>query len=541
MTQAQGGATLRQILMSLGDDVVEMKVAPAGLDVEVHDVVILDPEDPADLRPGDLALVVGARGRAAVPSVRAAAAAGAAAVAVKAGPASAGSSRSDPLTAAASDAGIALLAVAAEVRWNQFQALAQSVLAGAKVSTDADAGEVLGDLFGLAQTIATVTGGSVSIEDTASRVLAYSSTGDEVDELRRLSVLGRQGPEPYLKMLREWGVYQRLRSGEDVVRIAERPELGIRERLAVGIRAGSRPLGTIWVARGDEPLAERAEHALTGAARVAAMHLVRRQHEPDVSSRFRENLLSGLLDGRMDAESVADQIGADPAAPATVIAFHLTEHGQADRSQVELLRAEMMHLIAVYAAAFRRSALVTPLDARTYVLLPDLGADGASRAARTFALDVARTARRDLKVAVQAAVGSVVPRLADARVSRTEADRVLDAIALDPEAPVAALEDVRADVLLAELAALLADRPTVRDPRVSALRTHDTEHGGGLADSVLAYLDALGDVRAAAAALAVHPNTVRYRVRRAAEVSGIDLTDPKQRLVTHIQLKLVTL
>ncbi|MGH3949210.1 MAG: PucR family transcriptional regulator [Pseudonocardiaceae bacterium] len=543
MTEPSASATLRQILMSLGEDVLEMQIAPAGLDVAVHDVVICDPEDAPDLRAHDLALVVGARGRAAVASLRAAAACGAAAIAAKVDPSQRRGKLADPLLSAASDAGIALLTVPADVRWGQLEALVKGVLASAQVNADADAGEVLGDLFGLASTIATVTGGSVSIEDSASRVLAYSSTGDEVDELRRLSILGRQGPEPYVTMLREWGVYQRLRSGEDVVRIAERPELGIRERLAVGIHAGNRPLGTIWVAEGDEPLAGRAEHALAGAARVAAMHLVRRQHEPDVSLRFRENLLAGLLDGRMDAESVADQIGANPDAPAVVIGFSLAEQHHTDRSQLELLRAEMINLISVHAAAYRRSALVTPLDGRTYVLLPGLGASGGRgqahrRSVLGFAKDVVMAARRDLRTPAQAAAGSIVDKLADARTSRTESDRVLDAIAGEPDSPVASLEDVRADVLLAETAELLHANPAVRDPRVTALREHDARHGGGLADSLLAYLDALGDVRAASSALGVHPNTVRYRIRRAGEISGIDLADPKQRLFAQIQLSL---
>src|SRR4051812_26879254 len=55
--------------------------------------------------------------------------------------------------------------------------------------------EVLGtDLYGIAQTLATLTRGMVSIEDDRSRVLAYSASDDTADELRRLSILGREGP-----------------------------------------------------------------------------------------------------------------------------------------------------------------------------------------------------------------------------------------------------------------------------------------------------------------------------------------------------------
>lgn len=203
--------SLRHILIALGDPLVELQVAPGGLEVDVRDVVIMDPDDPPDVAQGDLALVIGARGRAALPLIRAAGRAKAAAVAVK--------ESSKALEQAAVDAGVALLEVRPEVRWGHLESLAKGVL-----TTTTDDGEVLGDLFALAQTIATLTGGIVSIEDTASRVLAYSRSSDEVDELRRLSILGRQGPEPYLKMLREWGVYNLLRSGEEVVRIDERPD-----------------------------------------------------------------------------------------------------------------------------------------------------------------------------------------------------------------------------------------------------------------------------------------------------------------------------
>lgn len=140
---------------------------------------------------------------------------------------------------------------------------------------------------------------------------------------------------------------------------------------------------------------------------------------------------------------------------------------------------------------------------------------------------------------VRAALGGVVPRLSDAAASRGDADRVLATMARGrwPE-PVASLADVRADVLLSEVLAYLADQPRIRDPRLAELIAHDAEHGGILVPAVLAYLDAFGDVRAAARALNIHPNTVRYRVRRAAEVSGISLADPAQRLLTELQLRL---
>jgi DNA-binding PucR family transcriptional regulator len=519
--------SLRHILSTLGEPLVEVLTAPQGLGVQVEDVVIVDPEDPPDTHSSDLVLIIGARGRAAMPAIRAAGRSQAAAVAVKGG---------KTLAEAATEAGVALLEVRPEARWEQVEALARGVVDAARVGGETETGELLGDLFSLAQTIATLTGGLVSIEDTANRVLAYSRAGDEVDELRRLSILGREGPEHYLAMLREWGVYQRLRAGEGIVRIDERPDLGIRRRIAAGIHAGSETLGTIWIQEGSQPLSEQAEVALLGASRTLAPQLIRHRTLPSPELRLREDLLVSLLDGRLDSESVADDIGADPARPALVVAFALAREGANTGRQ--LRRAELVNLISVHTAAYRRSALVSVIGSRVYALLPDLPEHGEARVL-TLAKDIVGAAKRHLDVPVRAALGGVVPRLSESAASRADADRVLETMARGHwQADVASLADVRCEVLLSEVLTFLGAQPRIRDPRLTELVAHDAEHSGILVPSLLAYLDAFGDVRRAAGRLNIHPNTLRYRVRRATEVSGIDLDDPAQRILTQLQLRL---
>ncbi|GLU46871.1 PucR family transcriptional regulator [Nocardiopsis ansamitocini] len=530
------GVPLRQLLLAVGEPVVDVLSAPRGLDVTVGDVVILDPEEEAVAGPGDLVLLIGVRGRAAARLVRVAARLGATAVAVKVD----GPAETALLRSLAADAGAALLAVRPELRWEQLQALCRSVVDDARLGRDTDLGEAAGDLFSLAQTIATLTGGLVSIEDAASRVLAYSG-GEDADELRRRSVLGRQGPEPYLALLRDWGVFAKLRGGEEVVRIDEHPELGIRRRLAVGIHAGSQPLGTIWVQEGALALTAQAEEALLGAARMTALHLVRQRTELTAGLRLREDLLAGLLEGRVEPMALADSVtvNAEHAVVMLVFTLRTGEDGQlADRSAAELNRRQMTSLISVHAAAYRREALVTTLGTRVYVLLPALARRTAEASVVALARKIVGAAGRLLGVRVQGAVGSMVDSLADVRGSRTEADRVLDAMGRDLEMDVATISDVRARVLVGETLALLRADPRLRDPRVTRLVAHDTAHGSELVASLIAYLDFFGDVRGAASRLHVHPNTLRYRVRRAETVSGVDLSDPNERLFTQLQLLL---
>ncbi len=58
------------------------------------------------------------------------------------------------------------------------------------------------------------------------------------------------------------------------------------------------------------------------------------------------------------------------------------------------------------------------------------------------------------------------------------------------------------------------------------------------AASVVAWLDAVGNVGEAAQRLTVHPNTLKYRLRRARELFGLDLDDPDVRLSCWLQLRL---
>ena len=527
---------LRQLLCAVGEPLVDVLAAPGGFDVPVRDVVIVDPDEDCGPRCADLVLVIGARGRSAERIVRTAARAGAAAVAVKVEDAR----DTRVLRSTAEDGEVALLGVRPEVRWEQLESLARSALDEARWAAESDGAEATGDLFALAQTVATLTGGIVSIEDAASRVLAYSRSDDEVDELRRLSILGRRGPEPYLARLREWGVYERLRSGEEVVGVAARPELGIRRRMAVGVRAGRQPLGTIWVQEAGRPLADRAEQALLGAARVASLQLVRQRSETSAAPRFRENLLAGLLDGRLEAAEVAGSIGADPARPAAVVVFAPVPGGQ-DRAELEFRRSETAGLVSVHAAAHRRSALVTTAGSRVRVLLPDLPDDSgrAASAARTLAEEVVAATRAHPPARVRAGVGSVVAELGEVPLSRSEADRVLDAVDHDGGAEIAGIDDVRARVLVDDVLTVLGEQDRFRDPRLERLAEHDAA-GGQLAASLLAYLEEFGDVRRASRRLHVHPNTLRYRLRRARGIAGIDLDDPCERLNAHLQLLLAS-
>jgi DNA-binding PucR family transcriptional regulator len=89
---------------------------------------------------------------------------------------------------------------------------------------------------------------------------------------------------------------------------------------------------------------------------------------------------------------------------------------------------------------------------------------------------------------------------------------------------------------LRDLAAARGDKPT---GAVARLVDYDDRHRSNLVGTLRAWLDSFGDVVEAADSVFVHQNTFRYRLRRVAEVGGIDLADPDQRFAAMLQLRVL--
>jgi hypothetical protein len=93
---------------------------------------------------------------------------------------------------------------------------------------------------------------------------------------------------------------------------------------------------------------------------------------------------------------------------------------------------------------------------------------------------------------------------------------------------------VRADALLPER--VLAGDEGARQELLTAVYRPLVEAGDVLLETVSAYLDSGGALEATARALFVHANTVRYRLRRVADVCGETPTEPRGAFTLRVAL-----
>lgn len=522
------GVGLGQLLLALDATLVSLVDAPRGLDLPVGSAALIDSDDvrlglAAAAGSADVFFLLGVaddealrwvdkQTRERIPV----------AIFVK--------EPSNALVAKAVAAGSAVVAVDPRARWERLYQLVNHVLEhhGDRAHAMDDSGT---DLFGLAQSLADRIHGMVSIEDAQSHVLAYSASNDEADELRRLSILGRAGPPEHLEWIGQWGIFDALRSGTEAVRVDERPELGLRPRLAIGIHqpatdARHPPVfaGTIWVQRGSQPLADDAEEMLRGAAVLAARVMWRLAARPSTHTRRVQQLL-GLADEPADATAIARELGLATDTTAALIGW--------DAADSSAGHTRLADVIALSASAFRRDAQVASNGSRTYVLLPQT----QNRSVTSWVRGTIGAMRAELGVQLRAAIAAPVAGLTGAAAARIEVDRVLDSAERHPISfgQVTSLAEARTAVLVDEIVTLIGGDERLIDPRIVQLGDDDPV----LAETLRTYLDAFGDIAAAAQALRVHPNTVRYRVRRIEKLLSTSLADPDVRLLFSLGLRIL--
>jgi DNA-binding PucR family transcriptional regulator len=76
--------------------------------------------------------------------------------------------------------------------------------------------------------------------------------------------------------------------------------------------------------------------------------------------------------------------------------------------------------------------------------------------------------------------------------------------------------------------ALPIENPLIR------LRSYDLAQGTNLVHTLRTWLAENGDTTATAAALSLHPNSLRYRIRRVQEIGKMNLDDADVRALTHV-------
>lgn len=387
------------------------------------------------------------------------------------------------------------LAEANERQGETLEALQRSIAIHERLTDVAASGH---GREGIARAVHELTGYPVAIEDRYGNLRAWA---------------GPNRPDPYPKdpAARREQLLRRalhrgapIRDGGRVVAVA-RPQHDV-----VGVLVLVDPAHTV----GDAQL-RALEHGTT----VLAMELARLRSLAETELRLRRDLVEEVLSGT-DEESAlrrAQALGYDLERPHRVV---LVEGRGRDGDEDAFLHAT------------RRAARDEPVGSlvssrgRSVVVLASHDADWEH---------YRRAVLRELGGGrCRIGVGGSCTRVEDFPRSLRQAElalKVQHATAGDDQATV--FEELGVYQLLAE-----ADDPEAVEAYarrwLGALLRYDEEHDYELVDTLRAYLECGGNYEDTATRLFIHRSTLKYRLKRIREISGLDLSDPDTRFNLHL-------
>jgi sugar diacid utilization regulator len=355
---------------------------------------------------------------------------------------------------------------------------------------------------GIALALHKLTGLAVAVEDQFGNLRAWAGPGQ---------------PDPYPKLARE--EQERFL---DRVMMATRP-IRSEMRLCSVAQLGAVPVGVLLLQDPDGTAGETECMALEHAGTVLAMEVARMQNVAETEAHLRTSLVLDLIAGASPDEAAvlnrAQILGYDLGRPHQVVVI------EAARSTDDI--ALLLHAVRRAVRQARIGSLLAP-RLRDVVVLADTEASW-EEFRQTVAAGLQGAAGR-MGVGGRYRATSDLPR------SYREAQ-----LALRIQKTIGSPEQVTifGDLGVYQLLAASSDMSAIEEfveQWLGPLTDYDTVHGGQLVLTLSEYLDHGGSYDASAAALSVHRNTLKYRLRRIRDVSGYDLSVPD----TAFNLQLAT-
>jgi purine catabolism regulator len=402
----------------------------------------------------------------------------------------------------------------------------------------------------ICRTLADLLESSVVIEDASFHLLAHA--GSSADPHRKETILRQGTPQRVLfdpqiqRMLRE------VEANRAPVKVPPFPHVGMsRERLIAPILAAGQVLGYISVLDHPPHNEELAFMAIEQAALVLALAVAKERELSEVEGRVRGEFLEDLLHGTYGDDSAAQRrarhLGYPLQGSHIVMLVDIDDFRGFNRARqisedaIQALKRDFLRRVTGVVRTSYARALVQGRSDQVVSLLP-LGTEVGDHQHRVHALGVQiQQAVAEWKPGFTVSVGFSGPAEAPGGVagSLREVTSVMESLARFKRwSQVVAVPELG----LTGLLAAVTDERLVDYSRrhLGPLIKHDTTRKGNLVATLRAYLET-GEQQQAAQRLRVHPNTLRYRLDRIREISGVDLEDPETRLNLAVALRVQAL
>lgn len=384
------------------------------------------------------------------------------------------------------------------------------------------------DFFEIADLAAEAVGGATTIEDEDGRLVGYSQDQRGGDDIRVSTIVSRREPERFTEAMRRAGIDRLLRQSHRPVWVRDLLP-GASPRVALGLRDHNGVfLGTIWatVSELDEPAGE----AFRSLGSEATLHFLQRRSDNERTRAIELEKLAVLLHG----------------GPTSSVSEMLPQ-GRSCVAVVEVLATEPAKRAALEARVDQRitrqslgplNVLWGQLSGMRYLILTATSGAAGEAGFRNWVQELVTRSSDGNLLGVRVGLGRCSDEPGDLPRSRREAEYALMVARRRRTSDVVTFTECWAEAILLRL----LDSPARADLEALSplhqITDYDAHHETSYLVTISEWLRCQGNVRLAAKALDLHPNTLRYRLERFRELFNIDLDNPDVRLVLDLHMRI---
>src|SRR5438105_7361631 len=402
----------------------------------------------------------------------------------------------------------------------------------------------------ICKTLSDLLESAVVVEDASFHLLAHA--GGSADPHRKETILRQGTPHRVLFDPQIQRTLREVEAKRGPLKVPAFPHLGMsRERLIAPIFAANQVLGYISILDHPPHNEELAFMAIEQAALVLALSIAKERELSEVEGRVRGEYLEDLLHGTYGDEAAAQRrarhVGYPLHGSHIVVLVDIDDFRGFNRARqisedaIQALKRDFLRRVTAVVRASYQRALVQGRSDQVVGLLP-LGTEVGDHQAKSHALGLQiQQAISEWKPGFTVSVGFSAPIEAPGAVEGAlrEVTSVMESLARFKRwGQVVAVPELG----LTGLLAAVSDERLVDYSRrhLGPLVEHDAARKGALVATLRAYLET-GEQQHAAQRLRVHPNTLRYRLDRIREITGLNLEDPETRLNLSVALRVQSL
>ncbi|MCD5325270.1 MULTISPECIES: PucR family transcriptional regulator [Pontibacillus] len=373
----------------------------------------------------------------------------------------------------------------------------------------------------------------VTIEDSNHRILAYSTHDENVDPARIATIMRRKVPENVIKTLWKNGVIPQLFESEEPVIIPAIEEVGLGKRVAISVRKNNEILGFIWaqvhwdVTDEELDLFKRAAKVVKN--QMLQLQIKKRKSEEDHKEFFWQLLTDHLTDLET-IQSQARKYHIQLEGPLAIVVFEFEED----------IHQSLERHIHYYIEASRQVGIVcSAIDSNQLILLVrPHSSEAPGKEINDFVSAFVEKIQDRVNVEfLKGAAGTLYKNPVRIQDSYKEALHVLsikDRFSHEVEG-IYSYQDLGIYQFIDSLyEKRIRDHYT--NQYIETLRAYDEKHRTELLETVSEFLRCDSNVNEAAKALHIHSNTLNYRLKRIANLTGFNFKDPNQKITLYLDL-----